>query len=112
MILIAVPWPTLPTEQQARHIAELRRLAGTRTIIDATPVPDAADRSCDLGWRHGPGLYRLSSGDVACLVCAVDQIRPGPGQVTAHATVEILREPVEAVSRWWQMVPDGTGDAL
>jgi len=103
---IAAPWPTLPTCDQARHIAQLRRLAGPDTTVDVTPVPETATRACSRAWADGPGLFRLTSGEVVCLRCVGQALRLLPYQTAARGEVEVLRAQMVP---WQQMALEDTG---
>jgi hypothetical protein len=106
---VADPWPALPTDDQCRAIGHLRRHAGPRVTLDATPVPEVATARCGNSWAHGPGLVRVDGGWLLCLSCAVVMIRPPAWQSSARVRVEVLRDPAP---EWRHLVAEAAESAL
>lgn len=110
-MLFAEPWPVLPSWDQCQLIGHLRRLTGRDVILDVTPVAEPATQACARGWTHGPGLVRLTTGEVLCLKCAATVIKPMEWQSKAGVAVEVLRES-EAHWRWQWWLSDAAEAAL
>lgn len=110
-MLTAAPWPVLPSWDQCQRIGQLRRLTGRGVVLDVTPVAETATQACARGWTHGPGLIRLSTGEVLCLKCTASVVKPMEWQSRAGVAVEVLRES-EAHWRWQWRLSEDTEAAL